>query len=252
MMCRSGEEVMIMSAGVATGLVTGIQSARAPAPATRDRILLAGFHSEAGQAIAAALADRGARLVVQAACASDAVAIATGRLAGRAPAISLYTGALATRADALATTQAAIRSLGGLDAAVIVMDVTSDGLAAAVRSGDIEEAVAAALGAPLEMIRVAANRMGVTWTRGTIVVVLVEPDGLCARSQLAFGVIKAALAGMVRGEAARLAGDEIRIVAVGAAAAPEAGCIPHVGDLVAALTGSAEAALSGVMFEAVA
>ncbi|MFZ4807550.1 MAG: SDR family oxidoreductase [Hyphomicrobiaceae bacterium] len=241
-----------MSAGVATGFVTGIQPARASVPAARDRVLLAGFHSEAGQGIATALADRGARLVVQAGCASDAVAIATGRLAGRAHAISLYTGALATRADALATTQAAIRSLGGLDAAVIVMDVTRETLAAAVRSGGLEDAVADALGAPLEMIRVAANRMGVTWTRGTIVVVLVEPDGLCARSQLAFGVIKAALAGMVRGEAARLAGDEIRIVAVGAAAAPEAGCIPHVGDLVAALTGSAEAALSGVMFEAVA
>jgi len=242
-----------MSTSVATGIRAGLEAQRKTTPRAADRVMISGFETAAGQAIAEALARRGARLVLQAHTSDDAVAMAAGRLAAKARSVSLLNTCGASRADAIADAQTAIATLGGADAVIVVVPFDHDALRGVVAARDGEQALGDMLARPIETIRIAANRMRVTWTAGTVVAVLVLPEGLSSREELVARLLKSQMAGVVRGEADRLADDGIVVVAVSATRSdePNSGCIPELAELVAELAGGPADRLSGVVYEAV-
>jgi NAD(P)-dependent dehydrogenase (short-subunit alcohol dehydrogenase family) len=243
-----------MSTSVVAGSESCIRGAKPSAETVRDRVLVAGFDTPAGRIIANAFADVGARLVLQSAAADDdGVAAAAGRLATRAHALTLHAAPLDGHDDALAATRAVIRALGGIDAAIIVAKLDARDLVEAAATGDIEQLAASSLAGAIAMIRVAANRMGLTWTEGALVVVLAEPAGLTGVFETLASIVKAELATVVRHEAQRLASQGIRVYAVHtlpSGAEHDGHCLPDVGALVTRLARHGDGDLSGLVFEA--
>lgn len=239
-----------MSASVAAKRVSGVQDPKTGTE-VRPRVVITGFESATAQDVAAAFAGTGARLVLQSAATTDAVAAAAGRLAERAPSISLVSRPLASQDDAQALVQAAVRALGGVDTVVSIVEVTPDDLDALGRTDDFEDGLADLLAGALNVCRVAGNRMAVTWTKGVVVNVLVLPGELQPRTELLSRVVKSALASMTRIEAERFADAEIRVVAVAARTGSiGAGCVPDLFALLGELTAPSASDLSGVVYEA--
>jgi len=245
---RKGE----MSTSVATGIRAGLETQRTTTPRTADRVVISGFETAAGQAIARAFAHRSARLVLLADAADDAVAMAAGHLAAKAKSVSLLNATGHARADAVADAQTAIGALGGADTVVVVLALSPETLRAVGSAPAADQALDRLLSGPVETIRIAANRMRVTWTQGTVVAVVVVPEGLAIREDLVARLVKSELAGVVRGEAERLADDGIVVVAVSATEAeqPLEGCVPELADLVADLASTAKDRLSGLVYDA--
>lgn len=231
--------------------VEAVAPGRKTKPSVRERILIAGFDTPAGLAAAQAFAGRHARLVLQAAVSSADVAREAGHLAAQAKSVSLHATPFCERRHVIETVQAAVHTLGGIDAAVVAIDLKPDDLAAAAQGQGIEALLVAKLAPVLELVNVAANRMGLTWTRGTIFAVLSLPPVRDAREALVAQILKATLAGLVRREAERLAGQEIAVLAI--VASPDAdwsACTPDVGSLAARLACEDDGMLSGVVYEA--
>ena len=242
-----------MSTSVIAGFASNVREDRQAADVTRDRVLVTAFDSAAGRAIASAFADTGARLVLQTASDDDTVAAAAGRLSARATGVSLHTAPLDGHDDALAATRAAIRALGGIDAVVVVTELSPRDLVEAAATGDVEQLSASTLAGAIAMIRVAANRMGLTWTEGALVIVLVEPEGLTGVFETLAALVKTDLATLVRREAERFAGQGIRVNAIHAAGSGSDDphqCIPALADLATRLARRAPDGLTGLVFQA--
>jgi NAD(P)-dependent dehydrogenase (short-subunit alcohol dehydrogenase family) len=241
-----------MSTSVATGIRAGLETQRTTSPRTADRVVISGFETAAGQAIARVFAQKNARLVLLAGSADDTVAMAAGHLAAKAKSVSLLNTSGPSRADAVADAQTAIGALGGADTVVVVLALSPEMLRGVARGADPEQALDGLLSGPVETIRIAANRMRVTWTAGTVVAVVVMPEGLAIREDLVARLVKSQVAGVVRGEAERLADDGIVVVAVSATETglPTEGCVPELADLVADLAGMPKDRLSGLVYEA--
>jgi hypothetical protein len=241
-----------MSTSVATGIRAGLETPRSTTSRTADRVVISGFETAAGQAIAQAFAQRSARLVLLAGAADDTVAMATGHLAAKAKSVTLLNTSGPSRADAVADAQSAIGALGGADTVVVVLALSPETLSEVGASPAADQALDGLVSGPVETIRVAANRMRVTWTKGTVIAVVVTPEGLAIREDLIARLVRSQVAGVVRGEAERLADDDIVVVAVSATETGllTEGCVPELVDLVADLAATSMDRLSGLVYEA--
>lgn len=221
------------------------------------RILITGLTADLGVDIARAFADHRARLVLQSADASPAVAELAAILAESASDMKLFLEAPLDRDSAVRFAQAAAATFGGLDAVVNLVTIRRSDLAGLASLEACEAFIADKMIVPTLVGRVAANRMRLTWTEGLVLnVIVVEEPANAAEAALA-GLVRAALAALTRGEADDWADKAIRFNAIGPkshAAGESAGATlgsePDIAALALYLAAKRGRSLSGHVFDA--
>jgi NAD(P)-dependent dehydrogenase (short-subunit alcohol dehydrogenase family) len=186
------------------------------------RVLLTGVTASFGVDIARAIADHKAELVLQMPDTSPELTEVTALLAQHATSLKVFNDPMTTREAARALVKAACKDQGGIDAAINLIHFSKDDLAGLTSEAAIDGMIAAKLSAALELTRVAANRMSVTWTHGSILNIVLMDEPTTPAETAITGIVRAALAAMTRGEAETWAEHAIRINAVG----------PRTGDIV--------------------
>lgn len=182
---------------------------------TNARVLITGLSCSAGVDLARSFAEARTRLVVQAPEASPGIAELFAVLTQSAAEIKLYTDPFATGDDARRFAQNAAKAYGGLDVAINIVDIAPHDLPASSGMAEIEDYVADKLGPMLQIVRIVANRMRLTFTEGTILNIVRMPQPASAREAALASVLRATLAAMTRNEAKSWAAEGIRINAIG-------------------------------------
>lgn len=178
------------------------------------RVLLTGLSTGRGVDIARAFADIGARLIVQTLELTPEVTELVALLSQGAAEFKLYTNPIAQADAAVRFTQSAQQAFGGLDAVVNLQAISRHEMRLVREDGDIERLVAAKLAPLTHVTRVAANRMRVILSEGSILNVLAMPSPADAREAAIAGYARTALAAMTRGEASQWADQAVRINAI--------------------------------------
>ena len=219
-----------------------------------SRILITGVTSAGGVDVARAFASHRTYLIVQSADSSPAMTEVATLLTESATDLKLFTEPLGTRDGARRFAQTASQIHGGLDAAINLMAISRDDMAALVTEADVETFIADTLNAQLEITRVIANRMRTTWIEGSILNVVLMPEPATQREVAVGGLIHAALAAMTRGEAETWAEHAVRINAIGPRGTAPAGAAlssePEIASLALYLASKKGRQLSGQMFDA--
>lgn len=179
------------------------------------RILLTGLTADMGVDVARAFADHKARLVLQSADASPAVAELAAILAESASDMKLFLEAPLDGDGAVRFAQTAAATFGGLDAVVNLVTIRRSELAGLTSLDACERFIADKLIVPTLIGRVAANRMRLTWTEGLILNVVVMEEPVTAAEAAMGNLVRAALAALTRGEASEWADKAIRFNAIG-------------------------------------
>lgn len=219
---------------MATSNVGGTMVAALEAEWAGRRVLVAGTCGDLDIALTDALATRSAQIFVEQRTPSAP--------AGRAePDRDRYT-------DVLGLTQAAVKSLGGLDGVVTLVELDRAALERAVACDAVEQFCSDTLAGPLAAVRVALNRMGTTWVEGALAAVLVIPPDLSAGAALVARIARSMLVDMIRHEAVRAApfGISVRAVILDQSISEDAEAA--VAAILSAISLSA-ASLSGVAVE---
>jgi NAD(P)-dependent dehydrogenase (short-subunit alcohol dehydrogenase family) len=181
------------------------------------RILMTGVSRTCGVDVARALADQGAKLVLQFDEVSEEMQAVSEMLAPLAADIAVYSGAPKGTDAIVKFARSAVTAVGGIDAVINIVSLNAD-LGATATHEDIERAVSGLLLLPCLVSRIAANRMRLTLTEGVVLTIAVLPETGTPSTQStarAFAsVAKAALATMTRGEARQWADQSIRFNAV--------------------------------------
>lgn len=175
------------------------------------RVLITGVGPTCGVDLARSFADHGCRLILQIPepCPeTDAVLqiLSETALEVRAHHDPIATGEAATR-----FTQAAAQTFGGLEAVVNFITISRYDLNAAETLEDIENLFTDRMQAASRATSIAANRMGLTWSNGSILNVLrLPPPGTPSEAAIA-GIARTALAAMTKAEAGRWADQGVRV-----------------------------------------
>jgi NAD(P)-dependent dehydrogenase (short-subunit alcohol dehydrogenase family) len=218
------------------------------------RVLITGVTRRSGIDISRAFAERRARVILQFAEASAAMQAVAEVVAPDALEAKVF-GPVGRGDDAVRFAKSAVQAFGGLDAVINLVPLETAHLDPAATVEDIDRLIAAQLELPLVISRVAANRMGVTWTQGLILNVATlagRPGG----TRQAFATLaKSTLVDMTRAQAEEWAGRGIRINAIAPETAlGEPGCRLYgeadVASLALYLASEKGKALSGCVFEA--
>jgi 3-oxoacyl-[acyl-carrier protein] reductase len=219
------------------------------------RVLITGLSSTAGVDTGRAFADHKTRLVLATTDTSPAMTELVSHLAQEASEIRLFQDPMG--ADPIRLTQNAVQAFSGLDAVVNFVTLSVADLEDRETKREIEDYVAAKLAPVLDVTRVAANRMSLTWTEGSILNVVLMPQPATAREAALSGFARTALAAMTKGEAKAAAERAVRINAIGprsTAASEAAGaCLssgPEIASLALHLASRKGRQLSGHMFDA--
>jgi len=181
------------------------------------RVLITGLTATAGVDIARAFAEHKAQLVLQAPDSSPEMQAVLAVLNEHATEIKVYPEPFGAANPAVRFTQEAARAYGGLDVIVNLVSVTKADLAGRVSDDDVENLVRDKLTAAAEITKVAANRMGLIWSQGLIVNIVVAPEAETPAETMLVAILRTALAVMTRTEAGRFADKAIRVNAIGPA-----------------------------------
>lgn len=225
------------------------------------RVLITGLMPGHGVDIARAFADVGCRLILQAPDVTPELEVLLEVIAMRAAEVSLVGEPIRDTATAMQFAQGGALAYGGLEVVINLARLDTDGLHNGSTDRAVEDAVAAALGAPVHITRVVANRMRLTWTDGLILNIVTQAAPTRPIDQVAGQMARAGLAAMTRREAEGWASDAVRVNAV--APAPEASCEPgaapvglssepQIAALALHLASRRGRALSGLVFDAAA
>lgn len=225
---------------------------------TNSRVLITGLSRFAGVDLARSFAESQARLVVQTPETSPEIAALFAVLTQSAAEIKLYTDPFGGSDDARRFAQTAVKAYGGLDMAINIVDIAAHDLPASSGMDEIEDFVAAALGPVIQITRIVANRMRLTFTEGTILNIVSMPAPASAREAALASVLRATLAAMTRNEAKDWAAEGIRVNAIGPRSAlpgesPSSNCLTGEADIAAValyLASKQGKELSGQVFDA--
>lgn len=178
------------------------------------RVLITGLTSASGFDVARAFSDHGARLIIQSPEESPEMTELAAVLAENSAELRLFNTPLENEADATRLVQTAAADFGGLDAVVNLVPLSG----AAVRSldtfADVDALMSRALRLPLRLTEVAANRMRLVWSEGSILNVLRVEEAAGGRGMMLADMLRADLADLTRGLAEQWAEHGIRINAV--------------------------------------
>ena len=219
------------------------------------RVLVTGLTGSLGVELARSFADHQVSLVMHAVN-DDAETQALAEIVAQSAVdVRLYTGAMTDADDIARMARSAAQCFGGLDAVVNMAEVVTPPAGATER--DVERCVTGMLAMPCLVSRIAANRMNITHTAGSIINIVTERRGASAAERAVAGIARSAIASMTRTEAETLAPLGIRINAIAQAGARSIGqhCIsgdPDVATLALHLACSRGHRLSGLVFEAAA
>lgn len=180
-----------------------------------SRLLLTGLTSQSGFDLARAFADHGAQLIVQSPEDGPEMTELAAVLAENAGAIKLFTTPLETEEQAARLVQGAVQDFGGIDTVVNLVTIDTAAVARLETLDDVQALVNEALRIPLALTQVAANRMRLVWTEGSILNVVRLPQLSGGPAMMLADVLRAELQDLTRGLAAQWADQGIRINAIG-------------------------------------
>lgn len=178
------------------------------------RVLITGLTSKCGFDVARAFADSGARLILQSPEQSPEMVELAAVLAESARDIRLFNDPLDGDSEAARLVQSAVREFGGIDAVINIVRVETGAADRLDTHEDVEALVAEALHRPLQLTEVAANRMRLVWTEGSILNVVRVAGASGGRALMIADMLRAALADLTRSLATQWAEQGIRINAV--------------------------------------
>jgi len=220
------------------------------------RVLITGLEPGHGVDIARAFANVGSALVLQTPRMRPELEVLLEVLAGSAADIHVTSEEILDAETALKFAQSAVQAFGGVDVVVNLARLTAEGIAADASENDIEDRVARALRGPLNITRVVANRMAVTWVPGLVLNIVTRPLPRSPAEALLGAMARGALAALTRTEAGNWADQAVRINAVvpAAGAGPHEGLAsePEIAALALHLASKRGKGLSGLVFDAAA
>mgnify|MGYP002784569697 FL=1 len=179
------------------------------------RVVVTGLSTVRGVDLARAFADRKATLFLQTDERSPEMVELVALLASTSSDVKLTDFAFSKSFSPTRFAQRAAEELGGLDAVFNLASVTHADMAAVETMEEIEDLIVAKLGPLREITEVAANRMALTWSEGTILNTIVAAAPQTDRDAAILGMVRQALAAMTADLARRWSGDVVRINAVG-------------------------------------
>jgi 3-oxoacyl-[acyl-carrier protein] reductase len=218
------------------------------------RVLITGVTRRSGIDIARAFAERKGRVILQFAETSAPMQAVAEIIAPDALEAKVY-GPIGAGEAAVRFAKSAVQAFGGLDAVINLVPLETAHLDPAATVEDVDRLIAARLELPLAISRIAANRMSVTWTQGSILNVATltgRPGG----ARQAFATLaKSALVDLTRAQAEEWASRGIRFNAIAPETAlgepgPRLCGECDVASLALYLASSKGKAFSGCVFEA--
>ena len=179
------------------------------------RILITGLSAAAGVDIARAFADINTRLIVHTTDMQPEITALVALLSQSAAEMKLYTDPIARPDDAIRLAQNAQQAYGGLDAVINLQSISRTEMQNISTQQQVETLIAAKLSPLTHITHVAANRMRVVLSEGSVLNVLTAPKPQNAREAAIAGIARTALAAMTRGEAGQWADQAVRINGIG-------------------------------------
>lgn len=179
------------------------------------RVLVTGVNSAVGVDVARSFADHKARLVLQIAENSPAMTELAAILADDAAELRMFEDPLVESDDGMRLVKSVMQDMGGLDTVINLIHIDPASLFEIESVDDVEGFIAAQIEAAAMITRVAANRMRLTLTEGSILNVVTMPSGRARRSGILADIARVMLADFTRAAAREWAEHGIRINAVG-------------------------------------
>ena len=179
------------------------------------RILITGLSAVAGVDVARAFAEINTRLIVHTTDMQPEVTALVALLSQSAAEMKLYTDPITRPDDAIRLAQNAQQAYGGLDAVINLQSISRTEMQNIATQQQVESLIASKLSPLTHITHVAANRMRVVLSEGSVLNVLTAPKPENAREAAIAGIARTALAAMTRGEAGQWADQAVRINGVG-------------------------------------
>ena len=178
------------------------------------RVLITGLSPTCGVDVARAFAEHGCRLVLQIPDPCPEMDVLLQTLALDAADVCAHHNSIADAKEAVRFTQKATQIYGSLETVINFTSISRYDLNSAQTLEDIETLFRDRLQAASQTTRVAANRMGLTWTNGSILNIMRLPPPVSAAETALAGIARAALAAMTTSEARSWAEHGVRINAI--------------------------------------
>jgi 3-oxoacyl-[acyl-carrier protein] reductase len=221
------------------------------------RVLITGFSSITGVDLARAFADHKARLVLQTCDETPAMTELSSLLARSASETTIFNDPIDSSEKAMRFAQSAFQCYGGLDSIINLISITSAEIAGYTSEADVEDLISSKLLAATLITRIAGNRMGLTWTEGSVLNALLMRAPRTTHEAAFSGFARAALGAITRREAQAWSDKAVRINAIAPRAAPAGGSAgaylstgPEIASLALHLASRKGRALSGHVFDA--
>ena len=179
------------------------------------RILITGLSAVAGVDVARAFAEINTRLIVHTTDMQPEVTALVALLSQSAAEMKLYTDPITRPDDAIRLAQNAQQAYGGLDAVINLQSISRTEMQNIATQQQVESLIASKLSPLTHITHVAANRMRLVLSEGSVLNVLTAPKPENAREAAIAGIARTALAAMTRGEAGQWADQAVRINGVG-------------------------------------
>jgi 3-oxoacyl-[acyl-carrier protein] reductase len=178
------------------------------------RVLVTGVQASRGVDLVRAFGDHGCRIVLQIPEVSYEIDVLLGLVAQTALDIHVHHDPIEQAEDAVRFAQMAAKYFGGFDIVVNLIAFDTGDLNSATTLDDLEDLIADRFQAAARTTGVAANRMGLTWTHGSVLNILRIPEARTAGEAAVAGMARTALQLLTRGEAQKWADQSVRINAV--------------------------------------
>ena len=179
-----------------------------------SRVMITGIGPTHGVDIVRAFAEHGCQLVLQIPDPCPETDALLTLIADSALDIHAHHSPIDTADNALVFTQTASKIYGGLDAAINLIAFDGSDLANAASLADVEDVISARMNAAARATGVAANRMGLTWTPGSIMNILHVPAAHTGTQSMVAGIARATLAALTQMEAQKWAAHGVRVNAI--------------------------------------
>ncbi|MGI9524909.1 MAG: SDR family oxidoreductase [Hyphomicrobiaceae bacterium] len=176
-----------------------------------SRVLITGLGATFGVDITRAFAEHGCRMVLQIPDPCPETDALLEIVAESALDLRAHHSAIAKPESATRFAQLANKAFGGLETVINLIQVTRFDLNSATTLEDIETMFQHRLQTAAHTTQVAANRMGLTWSNGSILNILRLPTPKTSAESALAGILRTGFAAMVRLEAAKWGEQGIRV-----------------------------------------
>lgn len=178
------------------------------------RVLVTGVQATRGVDLVRAFGEHGCRMVLQIPEVSAEIDALLGYVAQTALDIHVHHDPIECAEDAVRFSQSAAKYFGGFDIVVNLIAFDTGDLNAATTLDQLEDLISERFQAAARTTGVAANRMGLTWTHGSVLNILRVSEARTAGEAAVTGMARTALTALTRGEAQKWSEQAVRINAV--------------------------------------